>query len=134
MTAVLTWVGYLLTSKRARAHLSTAEFMGTVSVVATLALLPLALARGGLFDMTAKGWVLIVVLAVLTGTAAHGLLVWAQRHVPVSTISVLSLAQPALATLWAFLVLGEGVRPLQVVGGSIVLASLLLFTREVNRR
>ncbi len=133
LCAVVTWAGYLLVSRRARATMGTSEVMAITAVVAALFLLPFAIADGGMFDVTATGWAYISALAVLTGTIGHGLIIWAQRRVPVSTISILTLAQPALATTWAYLFLDESVRPVQVAGMAVVLVSLATFTRAATR-
>jgi drug/metabolite transporter (DMT)-like permease len=132
-TAVGAWAGYLLLSRRVRATTGVSEVMAVTALGASLFLLPFALASGEAFDVTAEGWAYIATLAVLTGTAGHGLVLWAQRRIPVSTISVLTLAQPALATTWAYVFLDESVRPLQVVGMVVVLLALLAFTRSATR-
>jgi drug/metabolite transporter (DMT)-like permease len=131
--AVITWSGYLLVSRSVRATMATSEVMTVTAFVAALFLLPFAVADGGMFDVSATGWAYIATLAVLTGTVGHGIVIWAQRRVPVSTISILTLAQPALATTWAYFFLDESVRPLQVAGMAIVLASLAAFTHASTR-
>jgi drug/metabolite transporter (DMT)-like permease len=131
--AVLGWGGYLLLSRQVRATTGVGEVMAITAIVASIVLLPFAIARGGMFDVTAEGWAYIGALAVLTGTVSHGLIIWAQRRVPVSTISVLTLAQPALATTWAYLFLDESVRPVQLAGMAIVLVSVGAFTRITRR-
>jgi drug/metabolite transporter (DMT)-like permease len=132
--AVVSWSFYLLATKRVRREVSTNQFMGTLSAVAALVVLPFAVATGEITDLTAKGWAMCVLLAIVTGTVSHGLIVWAQRHVELSIISVVQLAQPAMAAVWAWLLLDETVTSLQVVGMAIVLASLCLFTIMNARR
>ncbi len=92
--AMCMWAGYLLSARGARAVLGTTEFMTTVAVLASCLLLPVAFVAGKLWEVPAGGWKDLVLLAVLTGTICHGLLAWAQTHVPVSTIAVLQVAQP----------------------------------------
>ena len=41
---------------------------------------------------------------------------FAQRTIQIGTIGIAQVAQPALAVVWSFLLLGETVRPWQVVG------------------
>jgi drug/metabolite transporter (DMT)-like permease len=131
--AVLTWASFFLVTKRARATIDTARFMGGMTTVAAVVVLPFAAGTGGMFSLSAKGWVVCAVLAVVTGTMAHGLLVWAQGHVPVSTSSMLTLAQPGFAVMWAWLVLDESVRPIQVAGMVAVLAALAVITLTAAR-
>lgn len=124
LAAVGTWSVYLLVSKRIRAGTDTRMFMTVMSTVAAVPVLPVAISTGKLFDVSAKGWALICVMAVTSGMLAHGALAWSQRRVPVSTISVMQLAQPGLSTMWAFLILGETVRGIQIVGMAIVLVAV----------
>jgi drug/metabolite transporter (DMT)-like permease len=131
--AVLTWASFFLVAKRARATIDTARFMGGMTTVAAVVVLPFAVGTGGMFSLSAKAWVLCAVLALVTGTMAHGLLVWAQGHVPVSTSSMLTLAQPGFAVMWAWLVLEESVRPIQMAGMAAVLAALGVITLSAAR-
>jgi drug/metabolite transporter (DMT)-like permease len=126
--AVFTWSLFLLATKRVRRDVTTTQFMATITPVATLVVLPFAINDGGLLELSAKGWAMCVLLAVVTGTLAHGLVVWAQRHVELSTITVIQVSQPALAAGWAWLLLGESVAPVQMVGMVVVLGSLTVFT------
>ena len=73
------------------------------------------------------GWAYTLVLTLLTGVAAHGLLVFAQKTIQIGTIGIAQVVQPALAVVWSFLLLGERVRPWQIVGIAIVMSGLLAF-------
>lgn len=133
LVAMLLWAAYLLATKRARQGMTVSEFMASVTPVGTLALIPIVAVRGGVTEMTARGWVATMALLALTGVGAHGLIVFAQRHVPVATIGVMQVAQPALAVGWAFVILGETIRPVQIVGMVLVVAGLTLFTLVSTR-
>ena len=139
--ALLCWSAYLLLTKRLRQHVDTGAFMTVMTTVAIVAVLPVALASHtflgagiahrhlgfsvrGLFRVPLHGWVLIVVMAVTSGLLSHGILAWSQRRVPVSTISLIQVAQPALSAFWAFLAVGETVRPVQVAGMAVVLLAV----------
>jgi drug/metabolite transporter (DMT)-like permease len=103
--------------------------MAVMSGTASLVLLPIGASSGDLGALDGGGWLRVALLALLSGSAAHGLLVWSQHQVPVSQISVLQLAQPVLAATWAWIFLGESVGGVQGVGMAVVVASLALFTR-----
>jgi drug/metabolite transporter (DMT)-like permease len=128
VVAMTSWVCYLLIAKRARATIDTDVFMGTVAAIATVVVAPFAIATGKIGSLTANGWLLTLTLALLTGTVAHGLLAWSQRHVDVSVISILALGQPGLAAFWAFALLHESVRGVQIIGMVLVVLSLGAFT------
>jgi len=127
------WAGYLLTARRARAVLGTAEFMTTVAVLAAIILVPIAAVSGKLWEIPASGWKYVLLMAVLSGTICHGLLAWSQTRVPVSTIAILQVGNPALATLWAFLILDETITGVQAIGMAVVISALAAFTLTSRR-
>ena len=49
----------------------------------------------------------MLILTFITGVAAHGLMVFAQKTIQIGTIGIAQVAQPALAVVWSFLLLGE---------------------------
>jgi drug/metabolite transporter (DMT)-like permease len=134
MCAVLTWAVFLLYSKRTRPHVTVIQFMGTMSFFAALATLPLAFVAGDVLGLTGKAWLIALVIGIVNGVMGHGLIVWAQRYIGVSTISMLQVSQPAVAATWAYLLLDESVAALQIAGMVVVLVSLLAFTVVSSRR
>ena len=130
LVVVFTWVGYLLTSRRARARVDVVDFMSTVMPIGLLTAAPLALLLDGdeLWPLSANAWFAVALLSVLTGMLAHGLIVTAQRDVDVATIGILQVSQPALAVAWSYLLLGEEIRLGQVPGMVLVLVGLAAFT------
>lgn len=128
IAAMCTWSSYLLTARRARADLGATEFMTTVALLAAGILIPISAIGGQLWSVPASAWKYIAFLALFTGTICHGLLAWAQTRVPVSTISILQVANPALASLWAYLVLDETVNGVQAIGMVMVVGALAAFT------
>jgi drug/metabolite transporter (DMT)-like permease len=125
--AMLLWVGYVVSTRHFRRDMDVAVFMSTISPIAAVAVLPLALANGDVLGMSSTGWAYTIVLTLLTGVAAHGLLVFAQKTIQIGTIGIAQVVQPALAAVWSFLLLGERVRPWQIVGIAIVMTGLLAF-------
>lgn len=122
--AMFSWATYLLTSRRLRTELSLPAILTSVMVIASFTVLPLALFTGNIDEVTTRSVPYIVLLAIMTGTGAHGLIVFAQKSVPVGTISMLQVAQPALAVVWAYLLLDQTIRGIQVVGMALVLVGL----------
>jgi drug/metabolite transporter (DMT)-like permease len=74
-----------------------------------------------------------VLLALLTGTIAHGLMVYAQKSVPIGVISMLQVSQPALAVMWSVLFLGSVVNGWQIVGMALVIIGLAAVTLQTRR-
>jgi drug/metabolite transporter (DMT)-like permease len=127
LIAMLLWTGYVVSTRHFRRDMDVAIFMSTVSPIAAVAVLPLAIVNGGMFAMSGTGWTYTLLLTLLTGVAAHGLLVYAQKTIQIGTIGISQVVQPALAVVWSFLLLGEGLGDWQVLGIAIVMAGLLAF-------
>ena len=125
--AMLLWTGYVVSTRHFRRDMDVATFMATVSPIAALAVLPLAIANGDVFGMSGTGWTYMLILTFLIGVAAHGLMVFAQKTIQIGTIGIAQVVQPALAVVWSFLLLGERLRHWQVVGIAIVIGGLLAF-------
>jgi drug/metabolite transporter (DMT)-like permease len=125
--AMLLWTAYVVSTRQFRRDMDVATFMATISPIAALAVLPLAVADGDVFGMSGTGWTYMLVLTFLTGVAAHGLMVFAQKTIPIGTIGIVQVVQPALAVVWSFLLLGETVRYWQMGGIAVVIGGLLAF-------
>ncbi|MBI5089840.1 MAG: DMT family transporter [Actinobacteria bacterium] len=131
--AALLWATYLLSSRRLRNEMSVQSIMASVMTTATLTLLPIALFTHRLDDLTVHSLPYLALLTVVTGTVAHGFIVFSQRTVPVGTISILQVAQPAIAVCWAYLLLDQGIRAIQVLGMALVIGGLLAVVLVTRR-
>ena len=125
--AMVLWTAYVVSTRHFRRDMDVATFMSTVSPIAAVAVLPLALANGDVFGMSGTGWTYMLILTFLTGVAAHGLNVFAQKTIQIGTIGIAQIVQPALAVVWSFLLLGERLRFWQIVGIAVVAGGLLGF-------
>jgi drug/metabolite transporter (DMT)-like permease len=131
--AMLLWTAYVVSTRHFRRDMDVATFMSTVSPIAAVAVLPLAIANGDVFGMSRTGWAYMLILTLLTGVAAHGLMVFAQKTIQIGTIGIAQVVQPALAVVWSFLLLGERLRHWQIVGIAIVISGLAAYL-VVNQR
>ena len=125
--AMLLWTGYVVSTRHYRRDMDVATFMATVSPIAAVSVLPLALANGDVFGMSGTGWTYTLLLTFLTGVAAHGMLVFAQKTIQIGTIGIAQVVQPAMAVVWSFLLLGEILRERQMLGIAISMSGLLAF-------
>ena len=104
---------------------TTVDFMAVMMPVAMVAATPVALliASDAFIPDNSKTWGSIFILAVLTGVIAHSLLVFAQKIVPIATISMIQAGQPAQSTFLAWVFLGETISINQAPG--MALSSLV---------
>lgn len=134
-SATLLWATYLLTSRNLRRGRSVAAVMSAISVIAGVVILPVGLIGfpGQLGQVTWRATWVILLLGVLTGTMAHGMMVFTQSHVPIGVISIAQVSQPAMAVVWSVLFLGSSVVPIQVVGMALVILGLAMVTLQTQR-
>jgi drug/metabolite transporter (DMT)-like permease len=132
--AVLSWASYLLMIRKARQQFSTTQLMTCMTMVAAVVVTPIGLSTGKAFDLTWQAFWLILFMSVANGMIAHSLIAWAQGKVPVATIALMQLSQPVLAVGWAYLILDESVRSIQLLGMAIVIAAVAIIGLETARR
>ncbi len=131
--AMLLLVAYVASTRHFRRDMDVTTFMATICPIATVAVLPLALAHGDVLSMSATGWTFTLILTLTSGVAAQGLLVFAQKSIQIGTIAIAQVAQPALAVVCSYLLLGEVINDRQAAGIATVMAGLLAFTLAHQR-
>ena len=131
--AMLLLVAYVASTRHFRQDMDVTTFMATICPIAAVAVLPLALVHGDVFGMSGTGWTYTLILTLTSGVAAPGRLVFAQKTIQIGTIGISQVAQPALAVVWSFLLLGEVVNDRQMAGIAIVVSGLLAFV-ALNQR
>jgi drug/metabolite transporter (DMT)-like permease len=127
----LFYAGYLLAVKALRDRgETTLHLMAVTSTITALFLFPVALASGEpMLPASAFGWWMLIGLALVSHAAGQGLIAYALAHLPAAFSSVNLLFQPVMAALFAWLLLAEGLVPLQILGGLAVLAGIYLARR-----
>lgn len=81
----------------------------------------------GNFEATrAPAWGLAAWMIVLGTIAPFGLIVAALRHVPATRVGIVAMVEPVAAAVVAWAWLGESLAAVQLVGGAVVLAGIVL--------
>jgi drug/metabolite transporter (DMT)-like permease len=131
--ALGTWCSYIVASRQLRAGMSVVVLMAAALPTATLMALPVTLVNHDIGDLDGRAVAYIVVLTAVTGVGAHGLLVFAQRNVPVGIMSLMQVGQPALAVVWSAVFLSQSIRALQLVGMAMVVSGLAAVIVQTQR-
>lgn len=130
VVAAVFYAGYLLTVKRLRRTCSSTVIMaGSGLISAPLFWLAGRAAGEQILPVTAHGWGLAVLLAVVSHAAGQGLIAYGMAALPASFSSVTLLWQPVVAAWLAAAWLGESLGPVRAVGGLVVLAGILVASR-----
>jgi drug/metabolite transporter (DMT)-like permease len=125
------YAGYILAVKALRDRGETTLYlMAVTSTITALFLFPVALASGEqMLPGSAFGWWMLIGLALVSHAAGQGLIAYALASLPAAFSSVSLLFQPVMAALFAWVLLAEGLVPLQVLGGLVVLMGIYLARR-----
>lgn len=126
--AAVTYTTYILVSEGVAGRIRPSLLSALVCTGAAVSLtLGSALAgdlRPG--EVTATGWGWLAGIAVVSTVAAVSLFFAGLRRVGPTTASVLSTVEPVVTVVLAFIVFGELLGALQLIGGGLVLTAVLV--------
>jgi len=118
----------ILAVARLRGRYGTGIVMFASTLVFTLILLPLALLEKFL-PATAQGWWVLIGCALTAQVIGQGLIAYALAHLPATFGAVGLYVQVVAAGVYAWLLLGERLAPVQIAGGAVVLVAIALARR-----
>jgi drug/metabolite transporter (DMT)-like permease len=126
--STLSWSSYWLFSKRVRRSVPTLEYLATVMLVAAIVVTSFTAISGiSLAPPRGRDWVWVVLLAAIPGANGHLMVAWSHRHVEAWLASLITQGQPVVGSAAAWLLLGESITALTIIGGAIVLAATAVF-------
>ena len=123
-TAVF-YAAYILAVAGLRARFGTGIVMFISTVVFTVVLLPLALTQKFVPD-TVSGWACVAGIAVAAQVVGQGLIAYALAHLRPTFSSLGLLVQTLGASTSAWLVLGERLAVIQIIGGLVIVGAIAL--------
>ncbi len=117
---------YMLVLSRLSRRFSTARVLAPLSFVSSLCLLPAAALHGEtLLPADLAGLSVLIGLALISQVAGQSLIAYGLRHLPAAFSSLSLLLQPVFAGLIAAFLFDEPILARQIVGGGIILASII---------
>lgn len=128
--AGVVWAFYNFTVRRLAGRVSSLAVTCWQSVLGTAMFAPLVIAEGApVGPMTWEPVAAMAFLALGCSVAAYFLYNWGLEEVPASTaVSIMNLV-PVFGLFFSWLVLGEPVTWVQVAGGTVVIAGVMLSAR-----
>ncbi len=127
LLAAAFYTGYLLTIIRLRDKLPTATVLAMSTLASAILLLPVALLAPGAFWPT--DWRPVVGLAISSQLAGQGLMVFASGRLAAPVIGIGLLVQPIVSAAAGWLVFGEALGPIELLGAGLIVAALVLVRR-----
>lgn len=122
---------YMLLAKLATEHsdMPRSRLLAWTLAVALVLLVPLATISGGVqIDLAPGAWGLALYVGVVATGLAYWLLQVGLQSSSATVASVVTLLEPAVAGLLAWLLLGESLTALQLGGAALLLGSVVLLT------
>lgn len=132
--AAAMWAAYILLSARVGARFPKADGLALAMTVAAVLTLPWGVVAAGaaLLDPVTVG--LGAAVALLSSVVPYTLELLALRRLPTSTFAVLMSLGPVFAALAGYLVLGQTLDPVQLLGVGLVVAASAGAVRSGARR
>ncbi len=119
------YAGFMLFTQIGRKYLNTISYLFISSLATTIFLGIFVLIQDIEFvGYTPKAWTLFIIMGVMIQAGAWFFINFAQGYLPASLVSATLLAQPVLAAVIAFIMLGEKLTVWQIVGGIIVIIGI----------
>lgn len=125
--ACLCWVGYIVISPKLMNACSATRVTAWQAIAATITFFPFALAEKSSWGfISAKAWFCIAILAIFCSALCYILYGVAIRSVDPLTVSLTININPIAACLGGWLFLGEQLTGAQLLGGFMIMLSVLL--------
>jgi drug/metabolite transporter (DMT)-like permease len=129
------YAGYYLCTQAGRRYLDSARYVWLAGACSAVCLLAICLAAG--FPLTGyppQSYLAFAAAALITQAAGYLAVGYALGHLPASVVSPTMTGQPVVSALLAIPLLGETLRPIQWIGGAVVLAGVYLINRAHHDR
>ncbi|MCC6188410.1 MAG: DMT family transporter [Anaerolineales bacterium] len=127
------YAGFMLATQRARRGLSAMTSWWISAVASAAALLVVGVLLGQpLTGYPLASYLNLLALALITQAGGYLAINYALGHLPAALVAPTLLGQPVVTALLAIPLLGEALRPAQMVGGLIVLAGIWMVHRQAG--
>lgn len=121
---------YILASSRFTPHAGTLASSTVITVASAAAYAAMVAVHGPVFPRTVLGWAAILGLALISTVLGTLTFFAGLARVGPTDASTLSTIEPAVTVVLAALILGETIVPLQLLGGALILAAVVLLARR----
>jgi len=119
--------GYFLVGRKLRKDQGLVAYILPVYSTAAGVLILLSLAfQKPFFGYSPNTYALFLLLALIPQLIGHTTLNWALRYLPASLVAITTLGEPIGSSVLAYIVLGESLTPLKVMGGLTIFAGILI--------
>jgi drug/metabolite transporter (DMT)-like permease len=119
--------GYFLVGRKMREQQDLLTYIFPVYSISGLSLIILSLLfQKSFFGYSTNTYLLMILLALIPQLIGHTTFNWALKYLPASRVAIAILGEPIGSTLLAYLILGEGLTVLKILGGGFILSGILI--------
>lgn len=125
---------YYLVGRKVRGEIDLLSYI--LPVYAIAALVPAIASLPGSPDVTGyrtSTYIYILLLAAVPQLIGHGAINWCLRYVTATTVAIFILGEPIGASILAYVVQGEAIKPMQALGGGLILLGVAVATLTERR-
>ena len=127
--------GYFLVGRRMREQQDLLTYIFPVYSISGLSLIILSLLfQKSFFGYSTNTYLLMILLALIPQLIGHTTFNWALKYLPASRVAIAILGEPIGSTLLAYLILGEGLTVLKILGGGFILSGILIALTPIRIR
>jgi drug/metabolite transporter (DMT)-like permease len=125
--ASISITSFYVVTRDARKELPLTTFMAVSMGAGAVAIVPvLALTRAPLIGYSGTSWGWLAGLVLVTTLAGHGTMNFVARYVPMFTLNVVIVLEPALSILMGIPLFGASLNIAQAIGGLILMVAVVV--------
>ncbi len=127
----ITFAGNMLIGSRLRAKLSLVPYIFLAYSGAAITLIVIVIANGlPFFGYSPAAYSWMVLLALGPQLIGHSSFNWALRYLPATFVTITTLGEPIGSTVLALFIFQEVPTPLKIIGGVLILGSILFASKR----
>ena len=124
LTSAVFYAGVFFLSKAENANPLESLFLGNGMYIF---LLPFCVTNQVVLSTTLPQWGFLIAFAALSGVGAWLCFTVGIKHTGALQANFITMTEPVMAPIWTFLILGETLPPLSLIGCTFVIATLLVY-------
>jgi drug/metabolite transporter (DMT)-like permease len=133
LAAAAIYAVYIVVGTRLASRVDPLALAAIVAAAAAAVFVAAVLAGAPRWPRSGSGWLAIAGIAIVSTVAAITLFFAGLARVGPTQASTLSTIEPVFTVLLAALVLGETIAPVQLAGGALILAAVVLLARAPSQ-
>jgi len=126
--------GYLMVGSKLREEMDILPYISMVYTFSASFLLITSLSLGVSFTgYTQSSYFYMVLLAIVPQLIGHTAFNWALKHLKASMVAITILGEPIGASILAYFIFGETIKPCQSVGIILIFLAIIIASRKAKK-